>query len=517
MPDTPRDYQTAAWLTSVGPYTLHPGPHLFTDWRFIDPGTPTYVDGDGQTIHYTDPLKGYHTQLRPVWFRGHNIPYGIRIAAERPSKSEPVEGPMGATVLYDGGRYRSWDGANYSESEDGVCWRRPALPGEEAEQDRNALFFDAVGVHGPGVFLDPSAPTAERYKMVFWSALGRRDRRELRARLYEAYVRRRPRDVDPLIRVRGGIDIVGGADFLFGATSPDGLHWRLVDEPFLLHMADNPNTMYYDALFKKYVLFTRVNWMYGRRAIGRSESESFGPFPQPEMLLWPELDRAPSDDLYTNAKCLYPGTVDQHFLFPTVYSHAADNGRIDMYSSPDSLHWFRVPRGPVLAGDYDTRDHGWLATTCGLVPLPDGRVGLPYHSSTFPHKYPRWPNRGDRGVRRYSVWQEGRLACVEATQEGFFATPPLKARGRQLRLNLKTPLSGEVRVEAVAITSWVGKRKAEEVIAGRSCDDCDPIRGDHPAHTVTWQGQADLGHAGDQPVYFRFKLRAAKLYAFEVI
>jgi hypothetical protein len=88
--------------------------------------------------------------------------------------------------------------------------------------------------------------------------------------------------------------------------------------------------------------------------------------------------------------------------------------------------------------------------------------------------------------------------------------------GRQLRLNLKTPLSGEVRVEAVAITHWVGKKRTEEVIPGRGFEDCDPIRGDHLAHPVWWQGQSDLGHADGQPVRLRFKLRHARLYAFEL-
>src|SRR5919202_1987845 len=346
---------------------------------------------------------------------------------------------MGTTVLYDGGRYRSWDGADYSESEDGFHWTRPPIPGEPRDKaggeqyvwhglsaelagSRNERFFGQVGVHGPGVFIDPSAPPGERYKMVFWSALGRKDRRAYRERMFAEYQRRRPHDVDPLIRVRGGIDLVGGADALMGATSPDGLQWTLVEEPFVVHTADNPNTMYYDVLLKKYVLFTRVNWLYGRRAIGRSESDTFGPFPQPEMVVWPELDREPSDDLYTNAKCLYPGTVDQHFLFPTVYSHARDNGRIDVYSSPDSIHWFRIPGGPILTGDPETRDDGWLATHCGLVQLPGGRVGLPYRGSTFPHKYPRWPDRGDRGAPRYALWPNERLVCVAADDQVQLAT-----------------------------------------------------------------------------------------------
>ena len=500
-------HQIAARLTAItGPYELFPGPHLFTDWRFIDAGLPSYVDEEGKTVS----LKG-DGRLRQVWHRGINVPRGIRIVAEKPIKSESIEGPIGASVICDGGIYRSWSGANYSESEDGFHWKKPSLPGEADGQDRNALFFDRTGVHGPGVFINPSANDSERYKMIFWSELGG-NREELRVKIYEEYKKKRPHDIDPVFDVRGRIDA------LFGAVSPDGLYWKPIEEPFLLHMADNPNTMYYDTLLQKYVLYTRVSWMYGRRSIGRSESDTFGPFPQPEMVVWPDLERLPSDDLYTNAKCIYPDTVDQHFLFPTVYHRAEDNCSIDMMSSPDGIHWFRVPGGPVLDGDPETFDDGCLFTHGGgLVPLNGDRVGLPYRGSTFPHKYPRWPDRNDRGRARYAVWKRGRLACVDSQGEGFFATPVLKFPGRQLKLNLKTPMTGEVQVEVVAITRWVHKKKTEEVVAGHSFDDCDPIFGDRLSHTVTWKGQADLGHATDQPVYFRFKLRAAKLYGFEVV
>ena len=75
-------------------------------------------------------------------------------------------------------------------------------------------------------------------------------------------------------------------------------------------------------------------------------------------------------------------------------------------------------------------------------------------------------------------------------------------------------MRAEIRVEAVAITSWARKRKTEEVIAGRSFEECDPFGGEHRAHTFSWKGQADLGHAENQLLYLRFKLRVAKLFSF---
>jgi hypothetical protein len=502
---SPTGHQLAARLTAVtGPYPLYPGPHLFTDWRYIEAGTPSYVDADGNVI----ALDG-DDRLRPAWYRGVSVPYGIRIVAEKPVKSEPMTGPVGSTVLLDGGRYRSWNGANVSESDDAYHWTPVHVPGEPDGIDRNVLYFNRTGVHGPGVFVDPVAPPDERYKMVFWSELGA-GRNAFREQMEAAYRNERPDDVDPNFITRGRVDAI------FGATSPDGVGWTPLDKPLLLHMADNPNTMYYDTLLRKYVLYTRATWMYGRRSIGRSESDTFGNFPQPEMIVWPSLDRLPSDDLYTNAKCLYPGTVDAHFLFPTVYHRATDDCSIDMMSSPDGIHWFALPGNPVVVGDPDTLDDGCLFTHCGLVPLPDGSVGLPFKGSVYPHKYPRWRDRNDRGVARYAIWKRERLACVEATGEGCFTTPVFQTAGRELRLNFKTPVTGEIRVEVVAVTRWVHKKKTLVPVEGRSFADCDPLRGDALSQVVTWRGQSDLGYGTDDAVFFRFRLRAARLYAFTV-
>lgn len=121
--------------------------------------------------------------------------------------------------------------------------------------------------------------------------------------------------------------------------------------------------------------------------------------------------------------------------------------------------------------------------------------------------------RNDRA--RYAIWKKGRLACIEAKEERFFATPVIKFKGRHLKLNVKTSKTGNVRVEVIGIKSWIHKKKVEELIPGRSFEDSDPIEGDHLSHVVTWKGDPDLGHAENQPIYLLFRLRSAKLYAFE--
>ena len=75
-------------------------------------------------------------------------------------------------------------------------------------------------------------------------------------------------------------------------------------------------------------------------------------------------------------------------------------------------------------------------------------------------------------------------------------------------------MRAEIRVEAVAITSWARKRKTEEVIAGRSFEECDPFGGEHRAHTFTWKGQADLGHAEKSTALPPFQTASGKVIFF---
>jgi hypothetical protein len=78
------------------------------------------------------------------------------------------------TVLDDGGLYRmwyqawpaDWDGhdvalVGYAESDDGFCWRKPALdlPGVDTEAN-----ICNLGFHSPSVFVDPSAAASHRYR-----------------------------------------------------------------------------------------------------------------------------------------------------------------------------------------------------------------------------------------------------------------------------------------------------------------------------------------------------------------
>jgi hypothetical protein len=57
--------------------------------------------------------------------------------------------------------------------------------------------------------------------------------------------------------------------------------------------------------------------------------------------------------------------------------------------------------------------------------------------------------------------------------------------------------------------------EAARPLPGFGLGDCDPLRGDHIAGTVTWAGKSDLRPLAGQTIRLRLNLRRGKLYAFQ--
>jgi len=503
-------------IRRIPPLKLPEGPHLLLDWRFINPGRVLWVSReDNKPL----PLNAWHVDgfIEAICGDTKDIPQGIRIVAQKAQKSEPFPGnPPGALILYDGGTYRTWYGTGmfyghykpggvtyYAESKDGFTWVRETQCVFDwslcdVKLDNNDGGF---GEGMTSVFIDPSAPQSERYKrfiIVTPRYVGMGD--DYKKRVLEEFSRIRPDDIDPLA-------LKQHFQVIYGVVSPDGVHWKVLPNPLAIQVADTMNRAHYDVLRKRYVWYTRCWWYYGRRCVARAETEDFRHWPTPEMLLWPDTDLLPSDDWYTNGYTIYPGTVDHHLMFPALYHRAIDSREAYMFSSPDGIVWTKVPGGPVLTpGRSGSWDAGDVCVGAGLVPLSDNRVGIPYVGYPYPHKYPR--NRCTMTPKiAYAYWPRGRLAALEASGSGSFSTLPLLFSGRRLLLNVQTAKAGKVLVE---VADSRGKP-----LPGRSFNECDPIVGDYFDIPVTWRGDADLGYENGQPVILRFRMRAARLFAFE--
>ena len=178
--------------------------------------------------------------------------------------------------MYDDGLYRAWSmdthypsGADlgsysvktpdsitilYSESKDGYAWQQK---GSHTIPVKHGTGFD-----GACFFIDDHGKPQERYKAIFHASMPPDS--PLNAELWERYARLHPVYRDPRIKP-------DKTNAMFGMTSPDGVHWKLIEKPLMTHYGDTRNTLYYDEWLKKYVLYTRLYWCR-RRMVARATS-----------------------------------------------------------------------------------------------------------------------------------------------------------------------------------------------------------------------------------------------------
>ena len=513
--------------------SLAPGPHLFTDWRHIlaaevSGGFTWVMRETGEPVRVIDEHGEYTTGPIDAVMVPYDVPEGIRISVCKAERSDPVphHEPPGQ-VRHSQGCYRTWYrpiplGAPYSSLLEGGVFHAESDDGYSWKNRRECTFDTAdcpdVEARGPfpGIFEDPSAPDSERFKMVFQGRSTRPEFARHRQEVLHEFIQNYPEGIDPTALSFDGPD---GTPLIqiarYGAVSPDGLHWRVLRQPLMIIYSDAENVVYYDTNRQSYLWFLKTQWYDGRRSIGRAETRDFRHWPLADTIIHPGADLHPSDDWYTNSKTLYPGTTDHHFLFPALYHHADDSSDIHAFSSVDTVSWTRIPGGPILPAD-DPRswDAGFVTASVDLVPLPGGKVGLPYGGARYPHKYPRNRHTWDAMKRAYALWPKERITAVIADEAGRFTTLPLLFDGRRLRLNYRTTQGGEIRVEAAESRRSGGHSK---VLPGRSFADCVPLAGDETDRTVAWKNGEDLGHRDGQPVTLRFRMRSASLFAFELI
>ena len=513
---------------------LSPGPHLFTDWRHILVAEirggfhwASKDTGEKIPLEVRDEKGEYSSEPVDAVMVPYDVPEGIRISVCNAERSDPVplEEPPGQ-VMFSEGSYRTWysphpgwksrskkleGGMFHAESDDGFTWKK--------RQECTIDWTDCPEVEVitfPGIFQDPAAEKEERFKFVFQGGSTKPEFAEHRQKVLEEFLKNHKDDLDPVgLSLDAPQNIPTTGYGRYGAVSPDGFHWKVLRLPLMIIRSDAQNVVYYDTNRESYIWYLKTRWYDGRRSIGRAETKDFRDWPIAETVVYPGPDLLPSDDWYTNSKTLYPGTTDHHFLFPGLYHHADDTSEIRAFTSVDTTHWNQIPGGSILSpADSRSWDAGFKTAGIDLVPLPGDRVGLPYHGSQYPHKYPRNKHTMATMAKAYALWPRERIAALTADESGRFTTLPLLSPGRKLRLNYKTGQSGEIRVEAAESLEYGG---AKEPLPGRSFSDCLPLVGDEMDRIVTWKTGQDLGNPEGRPVTLRFRMRSASLFAFEII
>ncbi len=502
------------------PYALAGKRLVFLNWFYVRPGGFSWLDSRGRSVAVVgnEGPWGAH-------FRRNDWPYGIRLVAQPAQRMERIlksEFPWEAkgvsinTLIHDAGKYRAWGpcwwdksrGFCYLESADGVHWRRPEL-GQVEFQGRKTNLLKANFGEGC-VFIDPSAPSDERYTSVRLN--------EMTYEELERYKSKRPDGWES----KAKREDVGKAFFIQGAVSPDGIRWKPIPEPLVVEHSDTQIVAYYDARLAKYVIYTRGWWVGeqanlsrpgvssdwitpGRRSIGRTESSDFRRFPLSELILVPPPSMPPSDVLYTNCKTTIPGAPDLHVMFPTVWHQSDDTTSVVMAASHDGRLWDFVPGGPVFdTAAFGQWDGGCVFASPNLVELADGSFVLPYTGYNFPHKYPRGQLRFLPG---HMVWPKGRLVGLEASERGEFATVAIIPPGRKLLVNAVVKRSGSLLVEVAGLGG--------NPLPGRSFAEADPVIGDQHRKPLTWKGQDTLSPKQGAPIMLRFRMDKATLFGLD--
>jgi len=438
------------------------------------------------------------------------MPRGIRLHVGRPTLSalpvvrpdQPTDGvTMGGycTLLKDGGKFRLWyesylpghtrdEEANicYAESDNGLDWKKPRARVIEYQGSRDNNLVYSHG-HGASIFIDPTAKASERYKLIH---LDKVPLQEHNGRMLEAFV--------------------------FGAVSPDGIHWTRLREPVIKHTSDSQSVAEYDPIRQKYVAYLR-GWAPqtsagygGRRIIVRTESAEFGNFPDPEPVLALGPQDPPDADIYTNAYQRWPGAGRAYLMTPAVYHRSSDRVDLHLAVSRDGIRWNFAQPGPFLGnGEAGSGSEGTIYAGRGTVALGNGTWAFPVTAFPRTHNMDFVPTR--ETPRQGGVWlaslREDGFMAVEAEDEGEFWTQPSTFTGSRLLLN-QWGLGGS------RVLAEIGDRNGKPM-PGFSLAECDGLAGDQLWKPMTWAGKSDLSAWRGETVRVHFRLNRARLHGFQ--
>lgn len=444
----------------------------------------------------------------------------VRIAVNPPASEQivmrvdrPWEGRFIAfylSVMEDQGKLRMWytcrDKAGrgflaYAESFDGVEWVKPDLGIVEYEGNSANNLVGIADLEG-NVFIDPHAPDARRYNYV-------------------------------TTVFKEGI-------YLY--TSPDGLHWRRNETPFLPFVADSQIITFPDETSRGYriylrgwrrtdaastaerertVVYAETNDLTVSAEAKPSENSVYlwkeSPHPAittelPEVFRCDERDEA---DVYTMAAIPYPPDPSYYVAFPALYRHFSEgpgkvvnDGRTEVHfiGGVDGTNWFRYDRTPYWKPGLRGTDHSEM-TFIGYGMLSRGKEMWQYGTG-----YRTTHGDNERRIRE----SDGVIVLLKQRIDGFvsadtdyrggeFTTVGVVCSGKKLSVNADAGVTGFARVGLL--------NESGEPIAGFEVAACDPLRGNDTAFTVQWNGNPDMTSLLGRTVQLVVHSQSCKLYS----
>ena len=476
-------------------------------------------------------------------------PAGVALRFDR-----PWEGPLSGycSVIRDGNIYRLYyrgdpgevkgytggmrtgsltDVTCYAESPDGIHWVKPNLGLYEVMGSREnnvVLAGDPPYSSNFSAFLDtnPAVRPEERFKAVAGMGDNMTSFRK-----------------DGLPKSKSG---------LFGFVSPDGIHWRKVQDTRIFtdgsRVFDSQNVAFWSESEERYVLYYRQHFdtkartvvrkdvvylPHHAKTVARATSADFIHWSEPELM---DFGPHPPTDLEN----LYTSQTHPYFRAPHLYIALAARwmrGR----GAVDDRTVERILAELEAAGHQGFNWNGsrkaWQNQDCSDTVLLTSR-GRNRYDRTFMESFIRpggeishWTSRGNftafgvvqTGPDEMSLYTQRRygqvgaylerltlrldgFASVNAPYEGGeMITKPFRFSGRELEINCATSAAGFLRIE---IQDAGGAPLPEFALAR-----CDEIFGDRIERVVTWQGNRDLSRVAGKAVRLRFMMKDADLYS----
>jgi len=419
------------------------------------------------------------------------------------------------TVMLEDGKFRMWyavstkaDGRQrhllcYAESSDGVHWEKPTLGiipfNGSRENNIVAPPSPDASQQGATVFRDDHGPAEERYKLWTKYLASDEDREK------------------------------GIGTGLWAMVSPDGLHWKLLQEegyPLTRgNASDSQHTCFWDEDVGKYVGFVRIKkYPEGQKKevcyVGSyrlKKYPGFGADDRDEAAPVPGGTPGwrPLVDYYAPGGMKVPGAAHAYVLLPNAYYHWAEDAfpsttDVRLATSRDMVNWWQHPaREPFLRVGMDgTVSAGMILANPWLIPVGD-EIWLYYAGVGVDHRELSGGRRVPGGVFRARLRRDGFISADASYDGGEFTTPPVTFAGSRLELNLDGSAGGWLQVEMLTPNGTPVK--------GRELAACDTLRGNSTAKSVTWRGEQDVSALAGRPVRLRFVMRSMKLFAFQFV
>ena len=496
---------------------------LFMDWAHVFKGRlqptidPSRVSESGKkAIDGLQSSWGVQFDTTGHGLAPYQTPYGVRIAIEKARKEpfglvadRPWEKSVRTpSVLREGHRLRCWyvvrvadqqqdvefqdqraievAGAAlcYAESEDGAHWTKPNLGiySFNGSKDNNIV---STAHFIAGVFRDDHGPASERYKSFEFKKLSAEELAKSPGGSFNSYC-------------------------LTALVSPDGYQWTALDKPLIRHFCDTQNVAGWDPLLNKYVGYFRDH--RGGRAISRAETENFHDWPHPQPMLVPGPEDGPDVDYYSNCYTTHPDDPSLRLLFPAIYHQATDRVDVRLALSNDGIAYNWVSHEPIIelgaSGDFDGAS---IYASPNLIRRKDGKLALAYMGSPSAHNeaffasfYSDYSYQWGLG---WAVWDDGRLAGIEAENRGEFFTHSFRLNGDQIQINAR--MIGEGSQIACEIL------QGGQPLPGYSLDDCVPVREDSLWLPLRWKGH--LSALDGKKLQLRFRLDKAKVFGYRTV